>query len=94
MSFGEMLLRYSALGNDTPRARLAETYTATHGPASWHRVRAYAERIADGLVRDPCRGAVHWGGTMDKPRGRMVPARCSAPTRNTFYALASNGRGK
>ena len=48
-------------------------------------VRAF---VADpSSVVDPCPRAVHWAGTGDALRGRMVPARCSVPTANTFVRL-------
>ena len=53
----------------------------------WLRWRQKAQAIVAGRVPTPCPGAVHWGGSMDLPTPRMVPVRCTAPTRNTFYAV-------
>lgn len=55
--------------------------------ARWAALRAFVERVVAGDVADPCPRAVHWGGRMDVPRGKMIPARCAAPTANTFYAV-------
>jgi hypothetical protein len=64
--------------------------------ASWKRHLSYwksvlerSDRWSKGDLQDPCRGrAVHWGGTIDSPRGRMVPVNCGT-TQNTFYRLSS-----
>lgn len=53
----------------------------------WRAALARSASFAEGELRDPCRGkAVHWGGTIDSPRGRMVAIDCGE-TQNTFYAL-------
>ena len=83
-----MLRAYSALGNDSDRARLAETFTATHGPPSWHRVRAHVERIAAGEVRDVCPTAIGWGGRGDAVREGQEPIGCLVKTANWFYRHA------
>lgn len=69
-------------------------------PESWNRrwadLRAYAGRIADGEIADPCGGrAMHWGGlTIDADaeraeravrEGRWRRLDCG-DTRNAFYA--------
>ena len=43
--------------------------------------------FASGQHEDPCPRAEHWGGSMDKPKGRMIRARCAVSTVNTFYAV-------
>jgi hypothetical protein len=90
--FSAHLRAYSALGNATARARLAATFDATTGPPSWHRVRAYAERIAAGEVADPCPRAMHYAGpVIDAARieravreGRLRRVRCREKVSNTF----------
>jgi len=57
----------------------------------WRAVFVRSERWSRGELRDPCGGhAWHWGGTIDSPRGRMVPIDCGQ-TENTFYTLESTG---
>ncbi len=92
--FERMLRDYSALNAPTSRARAIANYPWAdvdgQGPAwnaRWAELRGFVVRVMHGDVPDPCPNAVHWGGTMDIPHGRMVPARCSARTANTFYAL-------
>jgi hypothetical protein len=53
----------------------------------WERLRALVVEFASGQHADPCPRAEHWGGTMDRPRGNMIKARCAASTVNTFYAV-------
>lgn len=61
--------------------------------ASWsaHRKRwlSVYDRIGawgHGEVSDPCASARHFGGGMDEPRGKMVPARC-AGAKNNFWKI-------
>lgn len=99
--FAEMLTAYSAIDSGTARADEIAMYPdadVTGKPASfnrrWAALRAYAERIVNGEIADPC-GATHWGSRVlsnDVARaeravreGRWVPARCSK-TKNAFYA--------
>lgn len=99
-TFGQMLLAYSALDADNPRAAEVRGYPwgdIDGKPAAfnrrWAKLRAYVTRVAAGDVRDPCGGrATHWGGTTDMPRGRMVPVHCATPTVNTFYRVAAEKR--
>lgn len=79
----------------TPRALEVATFPWGDVPGKseafnrrWAALRRFVERAAHGEVRDPCPGARWWGGTMDPPRGRMVPARCLRETSNTFYTVA------
>jgi len=60
------------------------------GPYSqhWDHVRALVERFSQGRLRDPCPGAMHWGGAMDHPGAGMRPVSCGY-TRNIFYSLRS-----
>jgi hypothetical protein len=93
-TFTEMLWAYSALDADTARAAEVRAYPWGNVPGKldgwnrhWAKLRAHVTRIAAGEVRDPCPGASHWGGRMDRPRGRMVPVRCSSRTENRFYRV-------
>ncbi|MFT3926683.1 MAG: hypothetical protein QM778_29330 [Myxococcales bacterium] len=52
----------------------------------WDQVRALVERFSQGKLRDPCPGAMHWGGAMDRPAAGMRPVSCGY-TRNIFYGL-------
>jgi hypothetical protein len=60
------------------------------GPHSqrWDRVRALVERFSQGRLKDPCPGAMHWGGAMDRPGAGMKPVSCGY-TRNIFYSFRS-----
>ncbi len=55
----------------------------------WARIRARAAALVAGKRPDPCPRAVHWGGTVDSPRGRQIPATCAAQgrTKNTLYVV-------
>ncbi|MBN1654277.1 MAG: hypothetical protein JXA30_10950 [Deltaproteobacteria bacterium] len=54
----------------------------------WRSILERSDRWSKGNLLDPCRGrAWHWGGTIDTPRGRMVPVNCGE-TQNTFYNLS------
>jgi hypothetical protein len=56
----------------------------------WRDALVRSAEWAGGILRDPCRGrAEHWGGTIDSPRGRMVPVDCGE-TENTFYRLKAD----
>lgn len=53
----------------------------------WRAALLRSQRWSLGKLKDPCRGrALHWGGTIDSPHGRMTPVDCGE-TRNTFYGL-------
>jgi len=77
--------------------RAYSTFDRTHTPRA-ERIRTskppivlveLAGRLLAGELADPCPRALHWGGRgIDAPHGRMVPAACSQPTANRFYALA------
>ena len=90
----ELLSDYSAIHANNPRAKEIRDYpwgdvagkTRTWN-RQWQRLRQLVVEVASGQHRDPCPRAQHWGGSMDNPHGRMVPARCSAITVNTFYAV-------
>jgi hypothetical protein len=89
-----MLSDYSAIRARNPRAEEVRGYldatVASKGKrwnAQWATLRTLARELCDGRHPDPCPAARHWGGTMDPPRGGMVPARCAAATANTFYAV-------
>jgi len=71
-----------------PRGWPSHLSWSAHVPrwlAAIERARAFLR----GELPDPCAGQAvrHWGGAMDRPRGGMVLARCSARTRNDFYAV-------
>jgi hypothetical protein len=89
-----VLRDYSAIDADNPRAREVREYPWGDIPgkpaafnARWERLRQLVVEVASGQRQDPCPRAEHWGGKMDKPQGRMVPARCAVSTANTFYTL-------
>lgn len=90
----DVLRDYSALFASNPRAKEVRTYPWGDVPEKsegwnrrWQRLRELVVEFASGQHEDPCPRAEHWGGKMDKPRGRMVKARCAASTANTFYAV-------
>jgi hypothetical protein len=64
------------------------TWGPIEGPHSqrWDRVRALVERFSEGRLKDPCPGAMHWGGAMDRPGAGMKPVSCGY-TRNIFYSF-------
>lgn len=78
----------------TPRARRVAAFPWGDVPGRsagfnrrWRALRRFVVEAARGEHGDPCPSARWWGGDMDKPRGRMVPAKCAAPMANTFYAM-------
>jgi hypothetical protein len=89
-----MLSDYSAVHADNPRAKEVRAFPwgdvagkTTRFNRNWKRLRELVIEVASGQHADPCPRAQHWGGSMDDPHGRMVPARCSIVTANTFYAV-------
>jgi len=90
----ELLSDYSAVHADNPRAKEVREFPwgdvagkSTTWNRGWKRLRELVVEVASGQHADPCPRAQHWGGSMDNPHGRMVPARCSIVTANTFYAV-------
>jgi hypothetical protein len=90
----DVLHDYSALSAKNGRAREVRAFPwgdiagkPTAFNRRWQRLRALVVEVASGQHKDPCPRAEHWGGTMDRPRGNMIKARCAAPTANTFYAV-------
>jgi hypothetical protein len=90
----EVMRAYSALSAPLPRAREISAYPWGDVPGKsesfnqrWARLRELVQALAEGHHRDPCPHAMHWGGHMDHPQGRMIPARCVVKTANIFYAL-------
>lgn len=90
----ELLSDYSAVHANTPRAKEVRGYPwgdvegkTTVWNRQWHRLRELVVEFASGQHADPCPRAQHWGGSMDSAHGRMIPARCSVVTANTFYAV-------
>jgi hypothetical protein len=51
----------------------------------WLKIHERLGQWADGKIKDPCQ-ASHFGGKMDRPRGRMVLASCVG-TKNRFYRV-------
>jgi hypothetical protein len=95
----DVLHDYSALHVNKPRALEVREFPWGDIPGKsaafnrrWQRLRELVVEVASGQRPDPCPRAEHWGGKMDHPRGRMVPARCSASTANTFYAVRAMRR--
>jgi hypothetical protein len=90
----DMLHDYSAIDAKTPRAEETRAFPWGDIPNKsarfnrrWQRLRNLVVEFAQGRHPNPCPHAVHWGGTMDHAKGRMVRARCAVPTVNTFYVL-------
>lgn len=86
--------RYSAIGASNERARTVRVFpdADVDGMGAvwnmrWARLRELAREVVAGEHADPCPAAIHWGGTIDPPRGSMVPARCMGDTANVFYAV-------
>jgi hypothetical protein len=52
----------------------------------WQQVRQRIEAWGEGQFADPCRAAMHWGGTMDRPYRNWRPVTCGQ-TRNIFYSV-------
>jgi hypothetical protein len=77
-----MLLRYSTLMQS--RSARGRRIRAGTPPDA---LLELASELLAGKHADPCKSATHWGGRTDAARGRMVPARCSMKTVNTFYRL-------
>jgi hypothetical protein len=95
----DVLHDYSALHVNKPRALEVREFPWGDVPGKsavfnrrWQRLRELVVEVASGQRPDPCPRAEHWGGKMDQPRGRMVPARCSASTANTFFAVRAMRR--
>jgi hypothetical protein len=93
-SWLDVLREYSAINAHNPRATEVRSYPWADVPNQpdgfnrrWLRLRELVSEFAEGKQSDPCPRAEHWGGTMDHPRGNMIPARCAAATVNTFYAV-------
>jgi hypothetical protein len=50
----------------------------------WRQVRELVDAWGEGKVKDPCPGAEHWGGAMDRPGKSWEPVTCGL-TKNIFY---------
>lgn len=98
-----MLLRYSALDANTPRAAEVRAYPWGNHPGKseswnrrWQRLRDHATRIVAGEVADPC-GADHFGARdipVDVERaerairaGKWARIRCG--TKNAMYRVVT-----
>jgi hypothetical protein len=93
-SWLDVLREYSAINARNARATEVRAYPWGDVPQMpegfnrrWQRLRDLVSEFVEGKQQDPCPRAEHWGGSMDHPRGRMIPARCAASTVNTFYAV-------
>lgn len=80
---------YSAsLRSNSPRSKWVQQlpWGPLPGPfeARWNRVRQLVKAWGEGLVKDPCPRAQHWGGAMDRPSRSLHPISCGM-TRNIFY---------
>ncbi len=89
-----MLRQYSAIDADNPRAREVSAWPwgdisgkSERFNERWAELRELVTEVLRGARDDPCPRAVHWGGAMDAPKGKMVPAKCASATANTFYAV-------
>lgn len=58
-----------------------------HAPR-WRRVLMLADAWMGGLHPDPCPRAIHFGGTMDKPRGRMRAVCARLPTASRLFEVS------
>ena len=90
----DLLLEYSTVMAHNDRAELVRSFPWGDVPGrsavwnrDWKRLRELVVEVASGQHEDPCPRAQHWGGSMDSPHGRMIPARCARATANTFYAV-------
>lgn len=93
-SFQQYIELYSSPLRRDLGARSAWLRSLTWGPIEgphskrWERVRDLVERFSQGRLKDPCPGAMHWGGAMDRPGAGMKPVSCGY-TRNIFYSFRS-----
>jgi hypothetical protein len=102
--FERMLVAYSAIDADNPRAAFARQLPAGAEPSwspreneRWSMVREIAAAALDGRVSSPCRGARDWGApNLANDVGRAQRAidagkwrRIQCGTRNRFYGPAS-----
>ena len=69
-----------------PDAWPASQSWATNAPR-WLAVIATARAAIAGTLANPCVGAEHWGGKMDRVWGGLVVVTCSDHTLNTFYKV-------
>ena len=89
LPFERYIERYSAsLRSDSDRSHFIRSlpWGALPGPHEqrWNRVQKLVKAWGDGLIKDPCPNAMHWGGAMDRPSSRWHPISCGL-TRNIFY---------
>jgi hypothetical protein len=95
-SFQHYIALYSSAVRRDFGARSAWLRSLPWGPIEgphgqrWDRVRALVERFSQNRLKDPCPGAMHWGGAMDRPAAGMKPVSCGY-TRNIFYGIRSTG---
>jgi hypothetical protein len=97
--FQTYIQRYSSALRRDSGARSAWLRSLPWGPIQgpfaghWDRVRALVERWSQGKIKDPCPGAMHWGGAMDRPAASLKPVSCGY-TRNIFYGHRAAANGK
>lgn len=89
VSFERFIERYSAaMRSDSERSLWIRSlpWGPMPGPYGqrWNRVQNLVKAWGQGLVKDPCPQAIHWGGTMDRPARSWHPISCGL-TRNIFY---------
>jgi hypothetical protein len=88
--FARYVELYSAsLRGDTERATWIRSLPWGPLPGApyeqrWNRVQKLVRAFSEGMVKDPCPLAMHWGGTMDRPAQSWHPVSCGL-TRNIFY---------
>ncbi len=89
ISFPRYIQLYSAsLRSDSDRSKWirALPWGPMPGPFEqrWARVQKLVNAWGQGLIKDPCPQALHWGGAMDRPARSWHPVSCGM-TRNIFY---------
>ena len=101
LDFAAFTQAYSAAlkgetGNKTPRQKIIQqlpwgdpvsgVYSTPMNVKRWKQVRERVKRWGEGEIDDPCRSAMHWGGTMDHPPANWEPVSCG-DTWNIFYRV-------
>ena len=89
ISFPRYIALYSAsLRSDSERSNWIRSlpWGPLPGPYEqrWNRVQKLVSAWGQGLIKDPCPQALHWGGAMDRPARTWAPVSCGM-TRNIFY---------
>lgn len=89
ITFQRYISLYSAsLRSESDRSNFIRSlpWGALPGPHEqrWNRVQKLVKAWGQGMIKDPCPNAMHWGGAMDRPSRRWHPISCGL-TRNIFY---------